>query len=211
MTSEIQYDAVFFDFDGVILDSVEVKTQAFAKMFRHYGQEIEREVIKYHLSNGGLSRFEKFRYYYEHLLNKPVSTAELERLGDQFSDFALQGVLACSYLPGALETLRQLKKAGIPSFIVTGTPDKEIQLILKLKNLESLFLEAQGSPKTKYAITQELMKRYSLSPKRCLFVGDAMTDFETAQQCGTDFLGICLNLKLSPFPSGTLVKTHVQI
>ena len=32
-----KWQAVFFDFDGVILDSVDVKTQAFAAMFRAYG------------------------------------------------------------------------------------------------------------------------------------------------------------------------------
>jgi beta-phosphoglucomutase-like phosphatase (HAD superfamily) len=33
----MRYQAIFFDFDGVILDSVHVKTEAFAAMFRKYG------------------------------------------------------------------------------------------------------------------------------------------------------------------------------
>ena len=40
-----RWEAVFFDFDGVILDSVDVKTQAFADMFRQYGPEVERAVV----------------------------------------------------------------------------------------------------------------------------------------------------------------------
>ena len=59
---------VFFDFDGVILDSVDVKTKAFGKMFEAYGSDVQKEVVQYHLENCGVSRFEKFRYYYENIL-----------------------------------------------------------------------------------------------------------------------------------------------
>ncbi len=36
---------VFFDFDGVLVDSVNIKTKAFAKLFDPYGQEIEAKVV----------------------------------------------------------------------------------------------------------------------------------------------------------------------
>ena len=50
-------DALIFDFDGVLADSVEVKTRAFAKLFQSYGPEIEDRVVKYHRNNGGMSRY----------------------------------------------------------------------------------------------------------------------------------------------------------
>ena len=34
--------AVIFDFDGVILDSVNVKTKAFGSMYSKYGSEVEK-------------------------------------------------------------------------------------------------------------------------------------------------------------------------
>ena len=64
----MNWNAVFFDFDGVIPDSVYVKTKPFAKIFRHYGPEVEQAVVDHHLANGGVSRFEKFEYYYTHIL-----------------------------------------------------------------------------------------------------------------------------------------------
>ncbi len=57
----MKWQVVFFDFDGVILDSVDVKTKAFAKMFRHYGPEVEQVVVDYHLANGGVSQVQKIR------------------------------------------------------------------------------------------------------------------------------------------------------
>ncbi|MGB9498885.1 MAG: hypothetical protein ACKVE4_03865 [Dissulfuribacterales bacterium] len=62
----MDWQAIFFDFDGVIFDSVNVKTDAFANMFEVYGAEVRDAVVKYHLDNGGVSRMEKFKYYYRH-------------------------------------------------------------------------------------------------------------------------------------------------
>ena len=56
---------IVFDFDGVVLDSVEIKTNAFAEIYSEYGSEIVSKVVEYHKRNGGLSRFEKFKYYHK--------------------------------------------------------------------------------------------------------------------------------------------------
>ena len=40
-----EYQAVFFDFDGVILDSVDVKTQAFADMYRPSGPKVDNAIV----------------------------------------------------------------------------------------------------------------------------------------------------------------------
>ena len=122
----MNWQAVFFDFDGVILDSVDIKTRAFARMFRKYGPDFEQEVINYHITHGGVSRFEKFRYYYNHLLKRSISDDELASLGEQFSCLALEEVLVAPFIPGALETLQDLAPKGTPSYVVSGTPEKEV-------------------------------------------------------------------------------------
>ena len=145
----MKWQAVFFDFDGVILDSGDVKTKAFAKMFRHYGPEVERAVVDYHLANGGVSRFKKFEYYYKHILQKPINKNILEALGREFNQLAIEGVLAAPFVDGALETLEQLRKQCIPAFVVSGTPDEEIKVIAKKRNIALYFLEVHGSPRKK--------------------------------------------------------------
>ena len=62
--------AIIFDFDGVILDSVDVKTKAFKQMYSIYGDDVMRKVVDYHLLNGGISRYEKFKYFHENFLNR---------------------------------------------------------------------------------------------------------------------------------------------
>ena len=47
--------AIFWDFDGVIADSVNVKTDAFYELYLPYGKNIAEKVKEYHLANGGFS------------------------------------------------------------------------------------------------------------------------------------------------------------
>ena len=53
-------DAIFFDFDGVILESVEVKGWAFGRLFENHPEHVD-EIVAFHHANGGMSRFDKFR------------------------------------------------------------------------------------------------------------------------------------------------------
>ncbi|MBF0203598.1 MAG: HAD family hydrolase [Desulfamplus sp.] len=201
--------AVFFDFDGVILDSVHVKTKAFAILFSSYGPEIEKQVIEYHLAHGGISRFEKFRYYYEELLHTPVSEEQILKLGDQFSELALQGVLEAPFIEGALESLKELHQKRIPAFVVSGTPEEELKHIIRKRNIDLWFKEVHGSPRLKHEIVLDIQTRYNLELSACLFVGDAMTDYNAAAITGTDFLGIVPPNLSSPFPPGTSVSSSV--
>ncbi len=208
---ENQRQAVFFDFDGVILDSVDVKTRAFSLMFQRYGPEIEKAVVEYHLAHGGVSRFEKFKYAYTELLGRPIDQAELDALGREFVELALQGVLDAPFIPGALRALECLKGRATPAFVVSGTPDEEIKSVVGKRGLASYFVEVHGSPRKKVDILRDLAGRFDLSLPDCLFIGDAMTDFHAAQACGVPFLGIVKEGEASPFPPGTRISGEVHI
>ena len=207
----MQLQAVFFDFDGVILDSVDVKTQAFAHMFRSYGKQIEDAVVRYHLENGGVSRFEKFRYYYEQLLDKRISEKELNELNRQFSELVVEKVVESPYIPGALETIKQLQENNISAFVVSGTPEEEIVSIVQKKGISNYFEEVHGSPRKKWQIVTDIIKREKYTPFRCLFIGDSLSDYEAAQYNTMQFLGIVYNHKTSIFPKGTAISSYVNI
>lgn len=50
---------VFWDFDGVIKESVEIKTIAFIGLFEEFGSEVYNRVREHHIANGGMSRLKK--------------------------------------------------------------------------------------------------------------------------------------------------------
>jgi len=55
--------AIIFDFDGVILESVGVKKEAFRRLFQYYPEKVD-EIVNYHMQQGGLSRYRKFQHIF---------------------------------------------------------------------------------------------------------------------------------------------------
>lgn len=207
----IRYKAIFFDFDGVILDSTNIKTEAFRQMFQKYGCEIEQAVVEYHQENEGISRFVKLKYWYETLLHQSLSDEELQRLGEVFSSIVKEQVMQAPFIAGAIETLEQLRGEGIPAYIISGTPEQELQEIVKERQLNKYFRGIYGSPKTKVEIIRTIIKEEGYKPEEIVFFGDAMTDYLAANETGIHFIGIVNRLKENIFPEGTVCRNAVII
>ena len=50
---------VLFDFDGVIIDSMPIKTEGFRKVFEGFEPAAVEKLLDYHNLNGGLSLYVK--------------------------------------------------------------------------------------------------------------------------------------------------------
>lgn len=197
------YKALIFDFDGVILDSVEVKTSAFAQLYEEYGDEVVAKVIQHHLSHGGVSRFEKFRWYHKEFLGKEVSQDELDALCSRFNELVFAKVIASPYIPGAKEFIVQHSRTH-DLFICTGTPEREIHQILEEIGLSQYFKRSYGSPDDKITIVDNILKEFTYTPDQICYFGDATTDYEAAIYHHIGFIGI-INGKFNPFPPETIV------
>lgn len=191
-----------YDFDGVICDSVDVKTNAFIELYKSYGRDIVNKVVEYHLEHGGISRFEKIKYYHRELLKVEITEQEVNTLANKFSSIALQKVIDSPFISGALEYLER-NSLITTQVICTGTPDAEIKEILKRKKIDHLFQDVYGSPSTKADSIQSVIAKYKLSPSECIFFGDAMTDYKAAFETKVPFIGI--KNPRTVFPKGTYV------
>ncbi len=101
-------EAFFFDFDGVLADSVEVKTRAFAKLFKHYGPAIETKVVEHHRKHGGMTRVDKFHHYYKEFLGNPLDKVLLQRLCHNFSCLVVDEVVSAPEISGAEAFLKNV-------------------------------------------------------------------------------------------------------
>lgn len=180
--------AVLFDFDGVIAESFDVKTDAFARLFTPYGPEVVERVVAHHLANGGVSRFVKMLHYHEHFVGKAINDEELADWCRRFSELVLDAVVAAPFVPGALELLEQCC-ARYACFIVTGTPQEEMEQIASRKGLGKYFREIHGSPRTKCEIVRQIMAAHDLRGDEAVFVGDALADYEAAMAGKLHFIG----------------------
>jgi len=190
--------AIIFDFDGVLVESVDVKTEAFAQMFKDKGQEIVSKVVEYHLAHGGVSRFEKFKYFYKNFLKEELSEVKLKDLCDKFSDIVVNRVVSAPWVKGAKEFLENYKDK-YDFFIASGTPENEIREIVKQRQISSFFRAVYGSPETKDQITARILSNYKLNPIEVLFVGDAPSDLKAARTHGIRFIARVNSCGYNPF------------
>jgi phosphoglycolate phosphatase-like HAD superfamily hydrolase len=179
--------AVIFDFDGVIVESADIKTQAFLDLFAEYPQHRAR-ILRHHLDNLGISRFRKFDWIYSELLRRPLSADEKERLGSAFSGLVLNKVLTCELVPGALASLEALRAANRTLFVASGTPQEELEIIIERRGLGSFFAEIWGTPTTKVEIISSILSRFQLDKMEVVLVGDGLSDFNAASEAGIPFI-----------------------
>lgn len=183
------YKCFIYDFDGVICDSVNIKTEAFESLYSSYGQDVVKKVREYHLLNGGISRFEKFKFFSESILNKKISKTELEILGIKFSEIVLKKIINTPINPGVIEFIESNISHSL-HFICSGTPQEEMTQIIIEKRLGKYFNGVFGSPDSKSKIINHILSKYELEPNQVLFFGDAMTDYNAAKDTSIDFIGI---------------------
>lgn len=198
-------EAIIFDFDGVIVESVNVKTEAFAALYEPYGEDIVQQVVAHHREHGGVSRYEKFRHYHGEFLGIELSEKEVEELAQRFSALAEERVITAPYVPGALDVLERYSSL-LPLFVASGTPETELLRIVEKRGLAHFFQGVYGSPARKADIIQWVLDEHGFTAATTLMVGDAMTDYLAAKETGLQFVGR-LNDEHGGFPDGTVVMT----
>lgn len=193
--------ALFFDFDGVIVDSTQTKTEAFRQLFKEYDEQTVSRIIAYHRRHGGISRVEKIRYAYREIINEPLVDTQLTALARAYSDLVVDKVVNVAWIPGALEFLQEMTDR-VPLFLISGTPVEELCEIVERRGISTLFREILGSPVKKPVHVQRLLQTYGLDADRCVFIGDALTDYDAARDTGLEFIGVRGEIA---FPDGTIV------
>lgn len=181
--------AIFFDFDGVIVDSNSVKAEGFRQLFSDAPASLREDILRHHLLHGGISRIEKIQYAYSEILKQPLSQFQLDQLAQRYAELVVEKVVAAPWLPGAMELLEQITKEMM-LFLISGTPQEELRSIVARKGIMHFFREILGSPVKKPLHIQQMLKQFSLNPQECVFVGDALTDYNAAAETNMHFIGI---------------------
>ncbi len=203
--------AVIFDFDGVIVESLEVKETAFRDLFADYPEHVER-IVQLHRENLGISRYEKFRVIYGSFLGRDLGEAEMARLDRRLSELVYERVLACELVAGARELLERLARR-VPLFVASGTPEEELTRIVRARRLSHLFAAVRGSPTPKDRLVAEILREHGLEASAVVLVGDATTDHRAAVENGVGFVGRVAEGEANPFtdPSVPIVQDMAEL
>ena len=98
----------FFDFDGVLLDSVGVKTEAFVELFEPYGSDILEQVLAHHRRHGGISRVDKIEYAHANFIGKPLTPDELNEWGTRYAELVIGKVIRVPWIAGSQEFVEEM-------------------------------------------------------------------------------------------------------
>jgi phosphoglycolate phosphatase-like HAD superfamily hydrolase len=181
-----RYAILFWDFDGVIKESVAAKTETFARLFRPFGDDVAEQVCAHHERHGGMSRFEKIPIYLQWAGIVP-SASEVERYCQAFSIAVRQSVIQSQWVPGAREYL-QANRQRQRFVLVSATPQAEIEAILSTLEMLDWFSDVFGAPATKSVVLSTVLSQHGCRPESALLIGDSEADYVSALAVGVDFL-----------------------
>lgn len=196
-----RYAAIIFDFDGVIVDSATIKSDAFAEIYRGEDPERIAMVVAYQLLHGGVSRRAKFEYFEREIFGRAGDTASLDALCRRYGELVVDQVLACPFIAGAPEFLERYCER-MPLYLVSGTPQGELELIVGERSLSPFFRQVVGAPTTKPEAFAAILAAGRHTAHGVLAVGDSRTEFDAAHGLGMPFLAITPGAGSDPFPPG---------
>lgn len=184
------FEVILWDFDGVIIESNTVREFGFREVLKEFDPEQVEQLIDFHNANGGWSRYVKFRYFYEEILNRPISEIKVQELADSFSSVMVE----CLPNPKLLieETvgfIQKMSSQGKQMHIVSGSDGNELRSLCKELDLSKHFLSINGSPVPKQALIKALIDDGNTPASQYCLIGDAINDYDAAKANAITFFG----------------------
>lgn len=187
----IDNEVFLFDFDGVIINSNEVRIDGFRKIFAEYPKVQVDNLIRYHNENGGLSRYVKIKYFYNKILRRKIAENEIINLASKFSELMVVELSKKKYLINdCIAIINYLCKQNKMLHIVSGSDEKELNYLCKKLSINKYFNKILGSPTPKIEIVRGLIKKYDIKKSSCCLIGDSINDYEAARENSIKFYGV---------------------
>jgi phosphoglycolate phosphatase-like HAD superfamily hydrolase len=177
---------VVLDFDGVIVESNNVKTDAFRALFSRFPEHADA-MMAFHHENISLSRFAKFERLLD-LLGQRGEARLLEQLAREYSRLTIDRISTVPLVEGAESFLKELTPR-VPVYLASVTPAEDLDVILERRQLRRWFRGVYGCPPwTKPAAVGDIMRREACAPVEAILIGDAAGDQRAAAETGVEFI-----------------------
>lgn len=177
---------VFFDCDGVLFDSNGFKVAGMRQALRGEPEALVERMTDFWRASGGVSRWAKFRHYFEQIGPTAEVDAAVEAACERFGAYSLAAYDEHEPIPEALRAVRALGPER--AVVVSGASQVELHTVFTKKGIAPLFSEVLGSPTKKLDLVQGVLAARSLAPGDVLFVGDGAGDFRVAQELHVPFV-----------------------
>jgi HAD superfamily hydrolase (TIGR01549 family) len=199
-------EAVIFDIDGTLLDSVDLHAQAWQEAFRQFGHDIPFDRIRSQIGKGG-----------DQLMPVFLEKKELEQKGKELQEFRGK-LFKQKYLPrvkpfpGVRELFLKLKVEGKKLALASSAKGDELKDFERIANIEDLVQVETSSADAERSkpypdIFEAALARLgdTVNRDRVIVVGDSPHDAEAAAKAKLRTVGVLCG----GFPEESLRKAGV--
>ncbi|HKZ44019.1 MAG TPA: HAD family hydrolase [Anaerolineales bacterium] len=221
----VKIRAILFDWDGTLVNSLEVKIKNAGTLFQKVFDLLPVKVEEAYRRHSGIPRRQLFDAILADLGRPALETGEFDSLSSRFSEMNTKA-LSDPALPGLIpaatpSVLKTLQEKGCFLFISSSAATEELKEIAGSLGLSKYFLEAGGEIMGSYPgfnkgkdHVNHVCQKYGLAREELLFVGDDLSDIRLGHEAGVMTIarvGTYTEEELKDYNADAVVQTLDEI
>lgn len=189
MKEFINKRTILWDFDGVVIDSTEIREYGFRKVLASFPETQVEELLSFHRENGGLSRYVKFEYFLKQIIGGEKNEEKIQQWALEFSDIMKKSLTSKSHLIEDVISFIKRNNQLYQMHIVSGSDGDELRFLCDQLEITEYFRSIHGSPTSKIDLVKILMEEKGYKPEETCLIGDSINDFDASQFNNIQFFG----------------------
>jgi phosphoglycolate phosphatase-like HAD superfamily hydrolase len=188
MGSTKQISVIFWDFDGVLMNSNPTRDFGFERVLHDFPKEQVEELLAFHRKNGGLSRYVKFRYFFEEVRGEKTNEGDIRLWAARFSEIMRELLVDSNLL---IDETLEFVKANQGKFVMhitSGSDQEELRFLCQELKINDLFASIHGSPTPKTELIRSIIESARYDKSECVLIGDSRNDWQAAKENGITFI-----------------------
>ena len=181
-------DLVVFDCDGVLLETMPAKIEAFRKWVPKTYAQHEEAFMKNVMHGFGRSRQLHITTFYKEIVGIQPGPEFLNAEVERFAEICEPMCAQASWRVGSREFVMACIEAEVRRYVLSGTPQEHLDAMLESNGGASLFDMIIGSPPGKPESLEQILVETGTAPARAVFIGDAEADRFAAEHVGAHFV-----------------------